>query len=159
MLNWIVFTPSQKAKAMSKWPASWVHFLLWLWSAPVSALGAFLYILRSFFCFFAELCGRLTHFSDKRLNNKPNIAAYTGILLKNNKIFRLFDEMPHNHLDKRTQETKMGIVATTLAFGTLGFAAVFAYLNARATEKLKEDPLHQRSTLCATCSHWQPERQ
>ena len=53
----------------------------------------------------------------------------------------------------------MGIVATTLAFGTLGFVTVFAYLNARATEKLKEDPSHTRSTLCSTSSHWQPERQ
>jgi len=53
----------------------------------------------------------------------------------------------------------MGIVATTLAFGTLGFVTVFAYINARATEQLKEDPSHKRSTLCATSAHWQPNRQ
>lgn len=53
----------------------------------------------------------------------------------------------------------MGIVATTLAFGTLGFVAIFGYLNARATEQLKQDPSHKRSTLCATSNHWQPKRQ
>ncbi len=37
-----------------------------------------------------------------------------------------------------------------LTFGTLGFVAVFAYLSARATEKLKDDPTHKRSSLCRT---------
>lgn len=53
----------------------------------------------------------------------------------------------------------MGIVATTLAFGTLGFITIFAYLNARATEQLKNDPSHKRSTLCATSDHWEPGHQ
>ena len=53
----------------------------------------------------------------------------------------------------------MGIVATTLAFGTLGFVTIFAYLNARATERLKNDPSHKRSTLCVKSTHWQPEHQ
>jgi len=34
------------------------------------------------------------------------------------------------------------------------FSAVFAYVAARATEKLKENPSHKPSTLCAKSSHW-----
>jgi hypothetical protein len=52
----------------------------------------------------------------------------------------------------------MGIV-TILSFSTLGFAAVFAYLNARATENLKDDPSHRPSTLCAKSKHWRVEHQ
>ncbi|GGC11210.1 hypothetical protein GCM10011363_29830 [Marivita lacus] len=48
----------------------------------------------------------------------------------------------------------MGTLMTVLAFGTLGFVTVFAYIAARATEKLKEDPSHKRSTLCARSNHW-----
>lgn len=53
----------------------------------------------------------------------------------------------------------MASLSAVLAFGTLGFVTIFAYLNARATEKLKEDPSHKRSTLCATSRHWKLERQ
>ena len=42
------------------------------------------------------------------------------------------------------------VLKIVLAFGTLGFVAVFAYLSARATEKLKDDPNHKRSSLCVT---------
>lgn len=45
-----------------------------------------------------------------------------------------------------------------LSFGTIGFVAVFAYLNARATERLKEDPEHKPSTLCAKSDHWRMAR-
>jgi len=34
------------------------------------------------------------------------------------------------------------------------FVTVFAYIAARATEKLKENPSHKPSTLCAKSSHW-----
>jgi hypothetical protein len=46
-----------------------------------------------------------------------------------------------------------------LSFGTIGFVAVFSYLNARATERLKNDPTHKRSTLCANSEHWRMNRQ
>ncbi|MEL7150885.1 MAG: hypothetical protein AAGK71_09135 [Pseudomonadota bacterium] len=42
------------------------------------------------------------------------------------------------------------VLKIVLSFGTLGFVAVFAYLSARATEKLKDDPTHKRSSLCVT---------
>jgi hypothetical protein len=42
------------------------------------------------------------------------------------------------------------VLKIVLSFGTLGFVAVFAYLSARATEKLKDDPNHKRSSLCVT---------
>lgn len=53
----------------------------------------------------------------------------------------------------------MGTLMTVLAFGTVGFVAVFAYMNARATERLKDDPSHEPSTLCAKSNHWQTARQ
>ena len=43
----------------------------------------------------------------------------------------------------------MGMLMTMLAFGTLGFAAVFGFLSVRATERLKSDPSHKPSLLCA----------
>lgn len=36
-----------------------------------------------------------------------------------------------------------------LTFGTLGFAAAFAYVSKRAAEKLKDDPSHVKSALSA----------
>ncbi|MEM7752401.1 MAG: hypothetical protein AAF230_03250 [Pseudomonadota bacterium] len=42
------------------------------------------------------------------------------------------------------------VLKIVLSFGTLSFVAVFAYLSARATEKLKDDPTHKRSSLCVT---------
>ncbi|MEO1238202.1 MAG: hypothetical protein AAFW64_00795 [Pseudomonadota bacterium] len=48
----------------------------------------------------------------------------------------------------------MEYLLATLSFGTLGGFAVFAYLNARATDKLKDDPNHKPSTLCAQSEHW-----
>ncbi|MGA9254690.1 MAG: hypothetical protein WBV78_15240 [Roseobacter sp.] len=53
----------------------------------------------------------------------------------------------------------MGTLMTVLAFGTLGFVTVFAYINARATEQLKNDEAHKPSTLCANSDHWQATRQ
>jgi hypothetical protein len=53
----------------------------------------------------------------------------------------------------------MASLSAILAFGTLGFVAVFAYLNARATEQLKDDPSHKPSTLCAKSDHWMRERE
>lgn len=49
----------------------------------------------------------------------------------------------------------MGTLMTVLAFGTVGFVAVFAYMNARATERLKDDPSHKPSSLCVKSGHWQ----
>lgn len=51
-------------------------------------------------------------------------------------------------------EFEMGELMTVLAFGTLGFVTVFAYIAARATEKMKDDPSHKPSTLCAKSGHW-----
>lgn len=34
-----------------------------------------------------------------------------------------------------------------LTFGTLGFAAAFGYVNMRATQKLRNDPTHKKSSL------------
>ncbi|WP_299674855.1 hypothetical protein [uncultured Roseobacter sp.] len=48
----------------------------------------------------------------------------------------------------------MGMLATVLAFGTLGFVTVLGYLGARATEQLKDDPAHRPSTLCVKSPHW-----
>lgn len=48
----------------------------------------------------------------------------------------------------------MASLSAVLAFGTLGFVAVFAFLNARATDRLKNDPKHELSTLCANSNHW-----
>lgn len=48
----------------------------------------------------------------------------------------------------------MGTVMTVLAFGTTSFVAIFAYLAARATDALKDDPNHKPSTLCAKSEHW-----
>lgn len=48
----------------------------------------------------------------------------------------------------------MGELMSVLAFGTLGFVTVFAYIAARASEKLKDDPSHKPSTLCANSGHW-----
>lgn len=42
------------------------------------------------------------------------------------------------------------VLKIILSFGTLGFVAVLAYLSARATEQLKNDPNHKRSSLCVT---------
>lgn len=36
-----------------------------------------------------------------------------------------------------------------LTFGTIGFVMAFAYISKRATEKLKDDPSHVKSTLSA----------
>lgn len=52
----------------------------------------------------------------------------------------------------------MGTVMTVLAFGTTSFVAIFAYLAARATEQLKDDPNHRPSTLCANSEHWASAR-
>jgi len=41
-----------------------------------------------------------------------------------------------------------------LSFGTLGFVAVFAYINARATRRQLKEKSFARSTLCATSPHW-----
>lgn len=48
----------------------------------------------------------------------------------------------------------MGELPLVLAFGTLGFVTVFGFLNARATQRLKDDPNHKPSTLCAKSNHW-----
>ena len=37
----------------------------------------------------------------------------------------------------------MGELMTILAFGTLGAVSVLAYISARVTEKLKDDPSHK----------------
>ncbi|MEM9844046.1 MAG: hypothetical protein AAF965_04550 [Pseudomonadota bacterium] len=42
------------------------------------------------------------------------------------------------------------VLSIVLSFGTLGFVGVLAYLSARATEQLKDDPMHKRSSLCVT---------
>ena len=52
----------------------------------------------------------------------------------------------------------MGTLMTVLSFGTLGFVTVFAYLSARAAERMKNDPEHKPSTLCAKSDHWQAGR-
>lgn len=56
-------------------------------------------------------------------------------------------------------EITMATLTGVLAFGTLGFVTVFAYINARATEQLKNDREHTPSTLCANSKHWQVTRQ
>lgn len=48
----------------------------------------------------------------------------------------------------------MGTLMTVLAFGTLGFVTVFAFIAARATARLKDDPSHKPSTLCVNSEHW-----
>ncbi|MFL2757355.1 MAG: hypothetical protein ACJZ9A_02215 [Paracoccaceae bacterium] len=48
----------------------------------------------------------------------------------------------------------MGELMTILAFGTLGTFSVLAYISARATDRLKDNPSHKKSTLCATSDHW-----
>mgnify|MGYP001277275057 CR=1 len=48
----------------------------------------------------------------------------------------------------------MGELMTILAFGTLGAVSVLAFISARVTEKLKDDPSHKRSSLCVTSEHW-----
>jgi hypothetical protein len=53
----------------------------------------------------------------------------------------------------------MASLSAILAFGTLGFFIVFAYLNSRATEQLKDDTSHKPSTLCARSDHWMRERE
>ena len=55
-------------------------------------------------------------------------------------------------------EDSMGELMTILAFGTLGAVSVLAYISARVTEKLKDDPSHKRSSLCATSEHWAETR-
>lgn len=52
----------------------------------------------------------------------------------------------------------MGTLMTVLAFGTMGAVAVFAYINARATERLKHDKTHKPSTMCVNSAHWQAAR-
>ena len=52
----------------------------------------------------------------------------------------------------------MGELMTILAFGTLVAVSVLAYISARVTEKLKDDPAHKRSSLCATSEHWTETR-
>ena len=44
-----------------------------------------------------------------------------------------------------------------LMFGTLGFVAAFAYINARTTERLKGKM--PKSTLAADSHHWKLARQ
>ena len=56
------------------------------------------------------------------------------------------------------QEDSMGELMTILAFGTLGAVSVLAYISAWVTEKLKNDPSHKRSSLCATSEHWAETR-
>ncbi|MEM6727514.1 MAG: hypothetical protein AAF618_03340, partial [Pseudomonadota bacterium] len=41
-----------------------------------------------------------------------------------------------------------------LTFATLGFVAVFAYVNARVTRRMLDEGSAKRSTLCATSEHW-----
>ncbi len=50
----------------------------------------------------------------------------------------------------------MEFLLIALSFGTLAGFAAFAYLNAKATEKLKDDPNHEPSTLCVNSEHWAP---
>jgi hypothetical protein len=57
-----------------------------------------------------------------------------------------------------TTEDTMETLVMVLSFGTIGFVAVFGYLSARATENLKNDPTHKRSTLCANSEHWRMSR-
>ena len=56
------------------------------------------------------------------------------------------------------QEDSMGELMTILAFGSLGAVSVLAFISARVTEKLKNDPSHKRSSLCATSEHWAETR-
>ena len=60
---------------------------------------------------------------------------------------------PHLPLDN-LKEDSMGELMTILAFGTLGAVSVLAYIYARVTENMKNDPSHKRSSLCATSEHW-----
>jgi hypothetical protein len=48
----------------------------------------------------------------------------------------------------------MGSLMAMLTFGTLGFFAALAYLSARAVQRLKDDPGHKPSSLCAKSEHW-----
>ena len=64
------------------------------------------------------------------------------------------EHFPLNNL----KEDSMGELMTILAFGTLGAVSVLAFVSARATEKLKDDPSHKKSTLCATSVHWAQTR-
>ncbi len=48
----------------------------------------------------------------------------------------------------------MGELMTILAFGTLGSVSVLAYISARVTAKMKDDPSHKRSSLCSTSEQW-----
>ncbi|MEL6549254.1 MAG: hypothetical protein AAFQ54_03315 [Pseudomonadota bacterium] len=41
-----------------------------------------------------------------------------------------------------------------LSFATLGFVAVFAYINGRVTQRQLKEGSFTRSTLCATSEHW-----
>ena len=50
----------------------------------------------------------------------------------------------------------MEFLLIALSFGTLAGFATFAYLGAKATEKLRDDPNHVPSTLCANSDHWAP---
>lgn len=52
----------------------------------------------------------------------------------------------------------LDVLQVVLSFGTLGFVAVIAFLSMRATEKLKDDPSHKRSSLCATSRDWAETR-
>lgn len=53
----------------------------------------------------------------------------------------------------------MGSLMAMLAFGKLGFVAVLAFLASRSAQRLKDDPSHKRSTLCAKSEHWAQTRQ
>lgn len=53
----------------------------------------------------------------------------------------------------------MGSLMAMLAFGTLGFFAVLAFLASRTTLRLKDDPNHKPSSLCANSSAWAETRQ
>ncbi len=48
----------------------------------------------------------------------------------------------------------MGSLMAMLAFGKLGFFAALAYISARSVQRLKDDPTHKPSSLCANSPHW-----
>lgn len=52
----------------------------------------------------------------------------------------------------------MGSLMAMLAFGKLGFVAVLAFLASRSALRMKDDPTHKRSTLCANSEHWAATR-
>ncbi|MDX8353813.1 hypothetical protein [Cognatiyoonia sp. IB215182] len=70
---------------------------------------------------------------------------------------RIEGNINRNRSNRR--KTPMGSLMAMLAFGTLGFFAVLAFLASRTTLRLKDDPNHKPSSLCANSSAWAETRQ